>query len=832
MTRIFISHSHLDEEIADLLIDFLSESIEISKKDIRCTSDPNHGLDFSSSSISDQLKNDLQNAGALIVLTTIDSLRSPWILFEVGSFWTTDKLVAPIIGPGLTFEDLPGPLRGYRSIRIEDDDVSYQLNELINQLARKLTLKQSGVTRRRDKKLEAFINHFRDWESQLPVLDVSQQESIENLIQKVEAIETRSRQEKQELEQSLQSQINELEQQLEQARSQSNQAQEIKLVSQREKEQLEQKIQSYKTQISQLERELEKARSQAVKQLEEQKRSHQQQIEEIQATSQQEKEDKERNYQNQKQNLKQSLQYQISQLEQKLAAERSQVAKQLEEKERSLQSRIEQLEKELKKAQSQVEQVQKSKRSQAAKQLGEKERSLQSRIEQLEQELLEARSQVEQVQESERLYSAQLQTKGNLERSLKLRIEKLEKERLHNQEKEKLERSLKSKIEQLEKELEKAQSQVEQVQKSKRSLQQQLEEIETTSRQEKQELERLRRQQGTLTINRRQLLKWAGLGTVGLMTAVVAREIFKSPQPISVAEPKYFLPSEEASKVLGVGPLLWIVEFETVTVDRKGEIVERSNKQAKLFKEDLGNGINLEMVLIPGGTFMMGSPEGEGGDNEKPQHEVAVQPLFIGKYQITQAEWKAISSLAKIERDLEPDPSRFKGDDLPVENVSWNDAVEFCQRLSNLTEKEYRLPSETEWEYACRAGTTTPFHFGKTITSNLANYNARRIYASEPKGRFREKTIQVGSFPPNSFGLYDMYGNVWEWCQDDWHDNYESAPQDRSARLSDKNITKVMRGGSWVSDPRNCRSAYRVRLNPEDSDDFSGFRVVCGGART
>ena len=149
MTRIFISHSHLDEEIADLLIDFLTESIEIPKKEIRCTSDPNQGLDFSSSSISDQLKNDLSNSGALIVIATVDSLRSPWILFEVGSFWTTDKLVAPIIGPGLTFADLPGPLKGYRSIRIEDDDVSYQLNELINQLAIKLNLKQSGVTRRK-----------------------------------------------------------------------------------------------------------------------------------------------------------------------------------------------------------------------------------------------------------------------------------------------------------------------------------------------------------------------------------------------------------------------------------------------------------------------------------------------------------------------------------------------------------------------------------------------------------------------------------------------------------------------------------------------------------
>ncbi|MGK7895917.1 MAG: hypothetical protein AB4372_20470, partial [Xenococcus sp. (in: cyanobacteria)] len=244
-------------------------------------------MDFSSSSISDQLKNDLSNAGALIVIATIDSLRSPWILFEVGSFWTTDKLVAPIIGPGLTFEDLPGPLKGYRSIHIEDDDVSYQLNELINQLASKLNLKQSGVTRRGDKKLEALISHFRAWKSQLP--DLSQQENIEDLLQKVEEIETRSRQEKQELEQSLQYQIRELEQELGQERSRGHKQ---------------------------------------LKQLEEQ--SLQQQLEEKKKLKQ--------DYQNQKQELEQSLQ-RIKQLEN----QRSQAAQQLEEKERLLQVKIEQL---------------------------------------------------------------------------------------------------------------------------------------------------------------------------------------------------------------------------------------------------------------------------------------------------------------------------------------------------------------------------------------------------------------------------------------------------------------------------------------------------------
>ena len=291
------------------------------------------------------------------------------------------------------------------------------------------------------------------------------------------------------------------------------------------------------------------------------------------------------------------------------------------------------------------------------------------------------------------------------------------------------------------------------------------------------EAEQLRQQ-----LSRKQFLKWAGLGSAGLVTAVVAREIFKEEQPSTSLDS---------------------FKFETVTVDQKGEIVERdSNKQAKFFKEDLGNSVNLEMVYIPGGKFLMGTEDEEierlvkkfGWEyfrREKPQHEVTVQPFFMGKFQITQKQWRVIASLPKIERDLEPDPSHFKGNDLPVEKVSWEDAEEFCQRLSKQTGKEYRLPSEAEWEYACRAGTTTPFHFGETITSDLANYRGSSTYANEPKGEYREKTIQVGSFPPNAVGLYDMHGNVWEWCQDDFQDNYEGAPKDGSAWLSGKSGIKV-----------------------------------------
>ncbi len=281
-------------------------------------------------------------------------------------------------------------------------------------------------------------------------------------------------------------------------------------------------------------------------------------------------------------------------------------------------------------------------------------------------------------------------------------------------------------------------------------------------------------------------------------------------------------------------------EFETVTVNRRGEEIKRETKQAQYFTEDLGEGVTLDMVAIPGGTFIMGSPEGEGNYSEKPQHKVTIQPFFMGTFPVTQAQWKAVAKLPKVNRDLELDPSYFKGDNRPVEQVSWYHAVEFCDRLSNHTGQEYCLPSEAEWEYACRAGTTTPFHFGETITGELANYNASITFAEEAKGEFRKQTTPVGEFPPNAFGLHDMHGNVWEWCLDDWHNNYENAPTDGSPwfdeddNLSQKTGRTVLRGGSWFFYPKDCRSASRY-VNDwarRVSFDYFGFRVVCAFGRT
>jgi formylglycine-generating enzyme required for sulfatase activity len=256
---------------------------------------------------------------------------------------------------------------------------------------------------------------------------------------------------------------------------------------------------------------------------------------------------------------------------------------------------------------------------------------------------------------------------------------------------------------------------------------------------------------------------------------------------------------------------LFPFEFEVVTVDRKGEIIHREQKQANYETEDLGNGVTLEMVYIPSGKFMMGSPENEEErqDNEGPQHQVTVPSFFMAKYPVTQAQWQAVMGNGN-------NPSSFKGENRPVEQVSWDEAVKFCQLLSEKTGKAYRLPSEAEWEYACRAGTTTPFYFGETITTDLVNYNYER-----------KKTTDVGSFPPNAFGLYDMHGNVWEWCADPWHKNYEGAPADGSVwKEGGKEGPFVLRGGSWGNGAGRARSANRSGGSRADRDRNHGFRLA------
>jgi len=227
---------------------------------------------------------------------------------------------------------------------------------------------------------------------------------------------------------------------------------------------------------------------------------------------------------------------------------------------------------------------------------------------------------------------------------------------------------------------------------------------------------------------------------------------------------------------------------------------------------------NIEMVLIPAGTFMRGSPNGVGNNDEHPQREVRVQSFYMGKYEVTQAQYRAV---------MGTNPSNFKGDDLPVETVSWNDAQEFIRRLNGMQSRyTYRLPSEAEWEYACRAGTTTAFSFGESLSSEQANFDGNYPYGGAPKGVYRQKTVAVGSFQANGFGLYDMHGNVWEWCEDWYHDSYNGAPSDGSAWISGGGQYRVVRGGSWDDLANLLRSAYRVRDSPALRVGNYGFRLV------
>ena len=235
--------------------------------------------------------------------------------------------------------------------------------------------------------------------------------------------------------------------------------------------------------------------------------------------------------------------------------------------------------------------------------------------------------------------------------------------------------------------------------------------------------------------------------------------------------------------------------------------------------EGLGGGVLLELVAIPGGTFLMGSPRGYGYPDERPQHRVTAAPFLMAKYPVMQEQWKAVMGWLP--------PCRCKGARRPVDRVSWKDATEFCEQLSGKTGRVYRLPSEAQWEYACRAQTTTPFYCGETITTDLANYVGEHTYLSEPKGIYRHETTKVGAFPPNPFGLYDMHGNVWEWCADPWHEDYTGAPADGRVWESDRDTShRVMRGGSWHDPPNLCRCAVRLKFNPAEGEDFFGFRVM------
>ncbi|MBW4659551.1 MAG: SUMF1/EgtB/PvdO family nonheme iron enzyme [Drouetiella hepatica Uher 2000/2452] len=327
------------------------------------------------------------------------------------------------------------------------------------------------------------------------------------------------------------------------------------------------------------------------------------------------------------------------------------------------------------------------------------------------------------------------------------------------------------------------------------------------------------------SFSRRRLIRLMGFAASGIGLGTVTA-VFNRPSPSSTpndtpsggATPQ---PDRSSAASATFSPF----SFKVVTVDAQGQISEPQQQQAQHFVQDLG-GVALEMVVIPGGKFEMGSTASAA---TSPVHAVEVPTFAMGKYAVTQAQWQAIARLNAVGRTLEENPSKFKGGNRPVEQISWLEADEFCKRLSHYigqnSRRTYRLPSEAEWEYACRAGTITSFHFGETLTPQLANYGMNRL-----------ETTPVGSFGvANAFGLYDMHGNVWEYCADYWFDNYSNALSNGDARLDKPDPRRIIRGGSWLNNMNRCQSTYRDSYG-ENLKDWSfnlwggstvGIRVVC-----
>ena len=332
-------------------------------------------------------------------------------------------------------------------------------------------------------------------------------------------------------------------------------------------------------------------------------------------------------------------------------------------------------------------------------------------------------------------------------------------------------------------------------------------------------------------MKRRRFFQYAGLGSAGLLLASRERTL--------------------ASALSAVGqqsaPTLETFEFSVSTLNRKGQIKQQKQYTAQFFPEPLTGETsrsdeNLEMVAIAAGHFQMGASSREAANKaltttyESPRHRVKLSSFYMSKHPITQSQWAVVAALPKVQRDLQPRPSHFRGGDLPVESVSWLEAVEFCDRLTQKTSRQYQLPSEAQWEYACRAGTQTPFNTGETITSEMADYVGTYTYNTEAAGKYRQSTTPVGKFSHNAFGLQDMHGNVWEWSADCWHCDYHGAPNNGSpdnranhGQIWAKAHTAAMRtvrGGGWLNTPQKIRSASRSGYLETALNRTIGFRVV------
>jgi eukaryotic-like serine/threonine-protein kinase len=324
-----------------------------------------------------------------------------------------------------------------------------------------------------------------------------------------------------------------------------------------------------------------------------------------------------------------------------------------------------------------------------------------------------------------------------------------------------------------------------------------------------------------VSVNRSTFLKLIGLGSLGAIGSFLIAKTMQSSE--SELDPNRRINSGDMPTI----DRLASIKVTSIKLNNHGDIIDRPQSHSSIFQEELGHGVFLTMVQIPPGTFMMGTPDREEGQeiNEQPEHLVNIPGFYLGQTPVTQAQWAEIF----------PDKSVGSSGDsqLPVSDISWLDAIEFCELLSTKTGRTYRLPSESEWEYACRATTTNPFAYGDTISPSIVNYDATSPYGKAAKGLCRGKSTAVAIFPPNLFGLYDMHGNLWEWCLDEWFDNYQDAPTNGSARgdleTRDEQRSRVVRGGSWFSYAQRCRAASRSSLFSSFRDTHYGFRVVCTG---
>jgi formylglycine-generating enzyme required for sulfatase activity len=269
---------------------------------------------------------------------------------------------------------------------------------------------------------------------------------------------------------------------------------------------------------------------------------------------------------------------------------------------------------------------------------------------------------------------------------------------------------------------------------------------------------------------------------------------------------------------------------------------ERARTEAGEGDKVLTNSLGMKLAPIPAGKFWMGSPATEKErDAIELRHEVEItRPFYLGAYEVTQAQYEKVWPKPGQGGRAHFTAANGGGPDHPMENIRWNQAVEFCKRLSALPEEQkagrrYRLPTEAEWEYACRAGTSTPFHHGDSLSSEQANFNGNFPYGGAAKGPYLRKTAKAGSYKPNAWGLYDMHGNVAEWCSDYYDPGYYKKSPKADPRGPAKGVLptdykdfyRVIRGGCWLDEARACRSAYRFRAMPHDAYRLIGFRVAC-----